>query len=241
MASTVSAGTNWFAGTSARRLGDYALFLCWAAQGTLSIVRAVRLGSERDVVGAVHVGTVAAILYVSAALFLLRGPATKHGAGLMPKLAAFVGTWSIIGVTALPLTWRPQWLLTFTTAGLIAAYAWVIWSLLTLRRNLSIFPEARHLVRHGPYAVVRHPLYSAHIVCYVLIALPRLSIWTVLLAAVGIMGELLRARFEERLLASVFDGYTAYAAATPRFVPRLVRWNGSHASGAAAMAANEVG
>jgi protein-S-isoprenylcysteine O-methyltransferase Ste14 len=222
MAHAFGAEPRRYLNTSRARLGDYALFLCWTAQGTMSAIRAGRLGLKHDVVGATHVGTVAAVLFISAILFILRGPAAGRGAGLFPKLVAFVGTWSIIVVTALPMTWRPQWLLTLTTVGLVGAYAWVIWSLLTLRRSLSIFPEARQLVRHGPYALVRHPLYSAHIVCYVLIALPRLSIWTILVVATGIAGELLRARFEERLLGSAFGDYAAYVARTPRFVPRLI-------------------
>jgi protein-S-isoprenylcysteine O-methyltransferase Ste14 len=208
---------------SLARLGDAALFLFWSVQGTASLVRAIRHGREADWLAATHVSTVAAILFVSAALFLLRGPAAAGDMRLVPRLTALLGTWSIIPLTALPLTWRPDWLLTSVTVGMIATYGFVLWALLTLRRNLSIFPEARNLVRHGPYALVRHPLYSAHIVSYVLICLPRLSVAAVLIAMIGITGEILRARNEELVLSGAFADYAAYAATTPRFLPRLAR------------------
>ena len=208
---------------SANRAGDIALFLFWTTQGVASARRAIRAGERHDLLATTHLAIVAVILFVSAALFLLRRPAVARGRGLAPKLVAIVGTWSIIPLTALPLSWRPDWLLAGTTGGLIASYAFVLWALFTLRRSLSIFPEARQLVRHGPYALVRHPLYTAHIVSYMLIALPRFSLAALALAAIGITGEVLRARNEERVLGAAFPDYAAYAAATPRFLPRLAR------------------
>jgi protein-S-isoprenylcysteine O-methyltransferase Ste14 len=208
---------------SAARFGDVVLFLFWSAQGTGSLVRAVRHGRDADWLAAAHVATVATILFVSAALFLLRGPAAAGDMRPWPRLIALLGTWSIIPLTALPLTWRPDWLLTGATVAMIAVYGFVLWALLTLRRNLSIFPEARNLVRHGPYALVRHPLYAAHIVSYALICLPRLGIAAVIIAAAGITGEILRSRNEERVLGQAFPDYAGYAATTPRFLPRLSR------------------
>jgi len=206
-------------GTRRFRIGDFALALIWFAQGSVSAVRATRLAPGGDLLAAVHVATVAAILFISGSLFLLRGEATGRSAGVVPKLTALVGTWSIIALTALPLTWRPGWLLTASTVGVILAYAVVIWALLTLRRSLSIFAEARQLIRHGPYALVRHPLYAAHILCYALILLPRIGLPALLIAGAGIAAEILRARTEEGVLSTAFPEYAAYAAATPRFVP----------------------
>ena len=224
---TVGVGSQ-FNGLWARK-GDAALFLFWSFQGTLSMNRSVRLVRSGDSLAAIHVTTVAVILFVTAALFLLRGRPARSDNRAGSRLVALVGTWSIIPLTALPLTWRPDWLLSCVTIGLIAAYAFVLWSLLTLRRNLSIFPEARVLVRHGPYALVRHPLYSAHIACYVLICLPRLGAIAVVVAAIGIAGEVMRARNEERILGLTFPEYAGYAETTPRFLPGLASVRGAQA------------
>ncbi len=207
---------------SLRRVGDVTLFLFWAAQSASAGRRASQAGTNQDWLACFHFAIVAIVVGVSAVLFLLRGPAVARGTGLAPKLIAFAGTWAIIPLTMLPLTWRPGWLLVTSTGGLVIAYLFVLWALLTLRRNLSIFPEARQLVRHGPYALVRHPLYSAHIISYTLIALPRLGWAALLIAAAGIGGELLRARNEERVLRGAFPEYASYAATTPRFVPRVM-------------------
>ena len=54
-----------------------------------------------------------------------------------------------------------------------------------------------------------------------LIALPRFGPAALALAALGIAGEMLRARNEERVLSATFADYAAYAATTPRFLPRV--------------------
>ena len=206
---------------SAARLGDWALALIWVGQGAINATSAFNRWRARDYLAAAHISAVSALLLLYAALVFLRKRAAKRGVGVGSKIVALIGTWSIVALSLLPLSWRPDWLLTATTVLLIAAYGWIIWTVCALRRNLSVFPEARQLVRHGPYQLVRHPLYSAHIACYVLVALPRLSPWALLLMTAGIAAELLRARGEERLLTSFFPDYAGYAATTPRFLPRL--------------------
>jgi protein-S-isoprenylcysteine O-methyltransferase Ste14 len=205
---------------AAARLGDIALALIFGLQGLLIVRRAIGYWTDRDLLAGIHLTLVASAAAIYTVLFLIRGPAIGKSDRIGPKLVAAAGTWAIIPLAALPLTWRPGWLLTVSTLGLIAAYAFVIWALFTLRRNLSIFPEARELIRHGPYGLVRHPLYSAYITCYVLIAVPRISAWALLLAGIGIVCEILRARNEERVLRAAFAEYDGYAAVTPRFLPR---------------------
>ena len=52
-------------------------------------------------------------------------------------------------------------------------------------------------------------------------ALPRFGHAALALAVLGIAGEVLRARNEERVLSNAFADYAAYAATTPRFLPRV--------------------
>ncbi len=205
----------------AYRAGDIALFFVWGAFAFAAGSGAFDEIAAHDYLAALHRGMVAAVFLLNATLFLMRGPAVRRSEGLIPKVIAFVGTWTAVPLSLLPFTWESDWVLGLTSAGMIAAYAFVLWSLLTLRRSFSIFPEARTLIKHGPYALVRHPLYTAYMATYVLIALPRFAPLAVLLAAVGIVGEVLRARNEERILAASFADYADYAAETPRFVPRI--------------------
>ena len=119
----------------------------------------------------------------------------------------------------LPLTMTSNWVLTITTAGLAVTHIAVFWALLTLRRSFSVFPEARALVRTGPYAVVRHPLYAIYFAMYICFLVPRLGLWAILITLVGITCEVIRSRDEEAVLRTAFPEYEEYAAVTPRFCP----------------------
>ena len=79
------------------------------------------------------------------------------------------------------------------------------------------------LVTHGAYARIRHPFYSAFLLC--LIAAALACPHPVTLACVGfsaVMLNLTAAREEKNLLASDFGAaYRAYLQRSGRFLPRL--------------------
>lgn len=79
------------------------------------------------------------------------------------------------------------------------------------------------LVRHGPYALVRHPMYLA---C-MLAALGGLFIyqtWTMALLVPGSLMLALRARREEQALSAEFGAaWQDYARQVPAWLPRLRR------------------
>ncbi len=83
--------------------------------------------------------------------------------------------------------------------------------------------HARHqLIRQGPYALVRHPIY----VSYWLILAGLLVIyrtWTPLVFLLAIVASLhRRARREEQVLEATFcEEWRAYAASVPMYAPRL--------------------
>jgi protein-S-isoprenylcysteine O-methyltransferase Ste14 len=105
-----------------------------------------------------------------------------------------------------------------TCAGL----AWSVWSLMHLGRSLSIVAQARNLVRSGPYAIVRHPLYLGELTAVAGLVASGFT-W----AAVGLFVALVaiqlhRAGQEEQVLAQAFPEYADYRTATPaKVVPGL--------------------
>ena len=93
---------------------------------------------------------------------------------------------------------------------------------LALGRNLTPFPkpaEQAQLVRHGIYAVVRHPLYTGVISVSVGWALTWQS-WPALGVAITLIPFFhAKARHEERWLRKKFTEYADYEKRVHRFIP----------------------
>jgi protein-S-isoprenylcysteine O-methyltransferase Ste14 len=89
-----------------------------------------------------------------------------------------------------------------------------------LGRSLSVMPEARQLVRSGPYGLVRHPLYPCEMLATVAVALQYRSPAAAGLLALLVALQVARARSEEAVLARAFPDFAAYRANTPFMIPR---------------------
>jgi len=95
-----------------------------------------------------------------------------------------------------------------------------------LGRNWSIVARTRsdhELVRSGPYAYVRHPIYLG-LLCFLLGLAAALGHWLQLVFAVPIylVGTLIRTRIEETLLEQSFgDSFRDYRRTTPALIPRI--------------------
>ncbi|MGH3064901.1 MAG: methyltransferase family protein [Gaiellaceae bacterium] len=91
-----------------------------------------------------------------------------------------------------------------------------------LGSGLTPFPRpsaTAELVETGPYAVVRHPIYSAGVLVFGGISL-ALSPWALAGTAALTAIWALKARVEERLLAERYPAYADYCARTRfRLVP----------------------
>ena len=205
------------------RVGDFGLALVWTFLTVSSISNTIREASEVSWLTTAHHGVSCLVLLVSTILFVIRRPAKTRIGSWSSRLIAIIGSWLMPALIILPLTWTPNWLLTVTTAGLVLAQCLLFWALLTLRRSFSIFPEARALIRTGPYGLVRHPLYATYLLIYPMFLLPRIGALAVVITVLGIACELKRARDEEKVLGAAFPDYDEYAEATPRFFPRLTR------------------
>ena len=106
----------------------------------------------------------------------------------------------------------------------IAGVAFAIWARLTLGRNWSglivSVREGQGLVQHGPYAIVRHPIYTGFISAMVGTALTIGTLASWLGVTAGIAGLLIRAEIEDRMMAAAFgEPHAAYRARTRKLIP----------------------
>ena len=83
--------------------------------------------------------------------------------------------------------------------------------------------EHQKVIATGPYAIVRHPLYLSEELMALGVLLLFLSPLAVVIAAVHWAFQLRRMVNEEKVLSAEFPEYAAYAARTPRVIPRFVR------------------
>ena len=95
---------------------------------------------------------------------------------------------------------------------------------IALGRNLTPFPKPSaeaQLVRHGIYAMIRHPLYTSVIAAALGWALVWQSWPSLLVAAMLIPFFHAKARREERWLREKFPEYAAYEQRVRRFIPGI--------------------
>jgi len=114
---------------------------------------------------------------------------------------------------------RALWIGAALTAIGIAV---AIWARLYIGRNWSPRPakkEAHELVTGGPYAVVRHPIYTGIILAALGTALTG-TIFGVIVLALAAALFLSRVRTEERIMLELFpDAYPPYQSRTKRLIP----------------------
>ena len=106
-----------------------------------------------------------------------------------------------------------------------AGIALGIWAIFAQRiGNFNITPDVRkegRFVAHGPYARIRHPMYSALIlVCGALVIDHFTWLRMALLAGLAI-DLVVKLQYEESLLLRHYPQYAAYQAQTKRLVPYL--------------------
>jgi protein-S-isoprenylcysteine O-methyltransferase Ste14 len=103
-----------------------------------------------------------------------------------------------------------------------------IWSGIYLGRGLTPSPlpnGSTELVVKGPYAYVRHPMYTAVIALSVGITFKSGSV-PVLVATIALIGLFaVKARWEEAQLALAFPGYERYMEQKGRFLPGIGKTN----------------
>ena len=151
--------------------------------------------------------------------YLIRRPAKVLSQRPRDWLLAFGGTFG--GVLLRPTGAHPHW-------GVVAGFNVQIVGLvicaaafLTLGRSFGFAAADRALVRKGPYAVIRHPIYAAYYFLLTGYLLQSLSIQNALVVVFVCSCNVGRALVEERLLSSSSQ-YDEYWSLVPwRLFPGL--------------------
>jgi protein-S-isoprenylcysteine O-methyltransferase Ste14 len=167
----------------------------------------------------------AAVFLAFAVFVLLRDPARNPSRRPIAFAAAAVALLSIAFVRVPEETTATATVVAgdaVSAVGLIAC----LFAVLALGRCFSVLPEARGLVTDGPYAVVRHPLYLGELVACAGLVIAAPTAINLVFAGAFLGAQLVRMRLEEEALAAEFPEYLAYAARTPRLVPRRAALHG---------------
>lgn len=154
-------------------------------------------------------------------LMLIRPAPMARADGVLPSLIAFAGgylPWTIPMLAPASASATQN----FLSAALVSIGATLmVVAIFHLGRSFSIVPQARSLVRTGPYAVVRNPLYLAEEIAILGVLLQYFCLVTLLIFLVHGVLQVRRVFYEEKLLQSVFIDYHDYARSTFRMIPYI--------------------
>jgi protein-S-isoprenylcysteine O-methyltransferase Ste14 len=161
--------------------------------------------------------------------FLIRRPAKARLEGWAPRIATYSGAFLIQTFLAFASSRHPSWLAPTPVAWAfkVGISLWLVGLILNscaiwhLRHSFSISPQARELVRTGPYRLTRHPIYATHVLMCIGVLLAHFTLPVVL--AVLIWAGLMSARvhYEEMVLEGAFPEYAEYRQQVGLFGPRF--------------------
>jgi protein-S-isoprenylcysteine O-methyltransferase Ste14 len=160
--------------------------------------------------------------YVLAVVLLLtRSDAKAKSRRILPRVAAYAGTFAPFLLGFAPSSQVTPGLVLAAVSIQAIGMAFVMYSLAILRRSFGVAPQVRTLVRSGPYRFIRHPLYVGEFVTLTGAVLVVPSWQKVVILVVTAAIQVYRAIQEERLLSAHDPEYAEYMTETKRFVPGL--------------------
>jgi len=106
---------------------------------------------------------------------------------------------------ALPLAAYPDTMPIWLLIPGLAGYALTLWSLLAMGKSFGIAPADRGLVKHGPYALVRHPMYLGELVYRCILVGSHLTLANAALLVALVIVQVARIKREERIIGGYED------------------------------------
>lgn len=121
------------------------------------------------------------------------------------------------GLLWLLIYWRGPWNLQryIGTVLVVAGVGFIVLARYQLGRSFSLVPKARKLVTAGLYSKIRNPIYvfGAVLIVGVILVIQRPGLWIIFFVVV--VGQIIRARREARVLEAAFgDEYREYRRKT---------------------------
>ena len=168
----------------------------------------------------------------------LRPTGQETGAAHKVLRSRYLAIATLLFVLLAYILWRPlpiqlSWLARLTLSLLGAGILFLslglyMWGLNTLGMNFNAssgfgvrLQQAHQLIRRGPYAYIRHPMYLAVISAFWGGWLLYRN-WTMLIYAIIMLGLIYRARTEEEALSQAFgEEWEAYQRQVPGWMPRF--------------------
>lgn len=130
------------------------------------------------------------------------------------------GTLGLIALTG-PLIPSNVWLAAVELAGIVLG----VWAVLTMRiGNFNITPDVKHdsrLVTGGPYALIRHPMYTALLVITFPLLIDRFNLFRLAVWVTLLIDLVLKLNYEEGLLKNAHPAYSEYMKKSYRLIPFL--------------------
>ena len=109
---------------------------------------------------------------------------------------------------------------------IFSSFALHFWSRVHLQHfyaeRVEVQPQ-HHVIRSGPYALMRHPVITSFFGIATGLFLINPALTTLFILFYTIWDFVRAARQEEDLLSKTLPGYAEYAHQTPRFLPRVWR------------------
>ena len=135
--------------------------------------------------------------------------------GVLVMAGALIGLYKIgVLFTAQPIAIALQ----------LIAVALMVWARVTFGRrsfHAAANPTAGGLVTTGPYRIIRHPIYTAACLFGWGPIVAHLSLASVALGILMLLGALMRMICEEQLVKQKYPEYVEYAKVTKRMIPYL--------------------